>query len=194
MKPIALLGDSWAAGPAPGQPNVGNSLSALGFPVHNFATQIATFTSADVMNVIHNFVISGGDGSQFSMVLISTGGHDMINGASTSTTINNLVQIGNDCSKIGLRCEVIAFPQIVMNGNYVTFPTLGSDAAFYDQAASYCQNLQILHGAVCKILSNLAAYKNAAYSQYIPHYNQAGADAFASDLVQSYIAANGAPS
>jgi len=193
MQPIALLGDSWAAGPAPGQPNVGNSLIALGFPVHNFATQIATFTSADVMNVIHRFVISGGDGSQFSMVLTSTGGHDMINGVPPATTINNLVQIGNDCAAIGLRAEIIAFPQIVMNGNYVTFPTLESDATFYDQAAAKCSNLQILHGAVCKILKNLGAYKNAAYSQYIPHYNQAGADAFASDLVQSYITANGAP-
>ncbi len=191
MKPIALLGDSWAGGPAPGQPNLGDSLQALGIPVHNFALQLKTMTTQDVLNVVSNFVKSGGDGSQFSMVLLSVGGHDMMNGVPEQTSVSNLIQIGALCKQVGLKCEVIGFPQIVMDANYATFPTLNKDASWYDKAAMSESNLQILHGAVCDVLKNFPAYENTQYSQYIPHSHQAGADHFALELVGIYNTLNG---
>lgn len=186
MKPIAIIGDSWAVGPAPGQPSLAASLADLGLQSYVFAEA----TSGDVLALITNYISTGGMGAEFSMVLLSTGGHDMMSGIPAETTTANLVAIGAACATIGLKCEVIGFPQIVMNGSYATFPNLNTDAAFYDAAAASSSNLQILHGAVGSILSNFPAYENTEYSEYIPHYNQDGSDAFAADLVGIYAQLN----
>ena len=189
--PIALIGDSWAVGPAVGQPNLSASLTALGIA----NTAFTAMHTADVLSLIQNYIASGGTGSQWSMVLLSTGAHDMMDGVPTTTTIANVVAIGNDCPKLGLKCEVIGVPQIVMNGLHATIPNPGVDASFYDQAAAQCIDIQILHGAVGSLLQHMPDYavsytapnyENYAYSQYIPHYNQAGAGVFALDLVGIY--------
>ena len=186
MKPIAVVGDSWAVGPATGQPNLETALAKFGVP----SVLFPTVTSADVVTLIQNYMTSGGNGSDFSGVLISTGGHDMMQGISASTTIANLVEIGTMISGMGIPCEVIGFPQIVMNGNYATTPDLTQDAAFYDQAAAQSPGIQILHGAVTYVLSNFPTYENIAYSEFIPHYNDLGSVAFAGFLVGVYGSLN----
>ncbi len=191
MLPIALIGDSWAVGPAPGQPNLSASLTALN--IQNVA--FSSMHTSDVLALIQNYIASGGTGAQWSMVLLSTGAHDMFDGIPAAQTLANLVAIGNDCAQLGLKCEVIGVPQIVMNGTKATLPNPSVDATFYDQAAAQCSDIQILHGVVGQIVQHMPDYavsyvapdyENYAYSQDIPHYNQAGADAFALDLVGLY--------
>lgn len=186
MKPIAVIGDSWAVGPAVGQPNLGTALATFGIPTNLWAEP----TTEDVLALIQNYIAAGGTGKEFSMVLISSGGHDMMQGVPAAQTVSNLVAIGKDVAALGLQCEVIGFPQIVMNGNYATTPDLTQDAAFYDQAAAQSPGIQILHGAVNYVLSNFPTYENVAYSEFISHYNDLGSVAFAGFLVGVYGSLN----
>ncbi|MDE2468732.1 MAG: hypothetical protein KGL35_08315, partial [Bradyrhizobium sp.] len=122
MKPIAIIGDSWATGPAPFQPNLGEAFSKLGIPNEMFQV----FMTGDVLKDLDGIIASGQGkeiGSHYSMVLLSLGSHDIAAGTPDATIIKNLVGIGNDCAKMGLKCEIIAFPKITTNGVDAWFPT-----------------------------------------------------------------------
>lgn len=195
MTAIALIGDSWAVGPDVGQPNLGDSLTAIGIPNDKFSA----VTTGDVLALIQNYIAAGGTGKEFSMVLISSGGHDMMQGIPAATTEANLVAIGQAVASLGLRTELIGFPQIVMNGDHVAFPDLSQDAAFYGQATAASTNMQVLPGEVGAIIQHMPDYassyvgpdyENYAYSAFIPHYNQAGSDAFATQLVGIFTVLN----
>lgn len=187
MKPIAIIGDSWATGPAPGQPNLGETFAKFGIP----SVMVQLMTTGEILSSLNSYIASGHTGNAFSMVLLSAGSHDIAQGIPESTIIQNLAAIGKDCAELGLKCEVIAFPKITTNGVDAWFPNPSHDWGGFDIAASECPNLQVLHGAVGEILEHFPAYENFDYSQYVPHYNQWGADALAIELVGIYDNLNG---
>ena len=182
MKPIAVIGDSWATGPAPGQPNLGETLAGLGIPSVSFQL----FTTGDVLAALNYCVATGQTGKDYSAVFLSIGAHDMAQGIPDCKIIQNLIAIGNDCAKLGLKCEVLAFPQIAIKGNQAYFTDLSHDWYGYDLAAKICHDLQVIHGAVGTVLENFPVTENIEYSQYVPHYNQLGAEFLVLDLIGLY--------
>lgn len=189
---IAILGDSWAVGPAPGQPNLSDGFNSLGLP--NVLITPGLTTSGDVLTFLQNYINGGGTGAAYSFALISTGGDDMIQGIPATTTQNNLVAIGAACTTLGVRCVIPDVPQIIMNGNKVTMPAKNA-APFYINAENQCANIMILDDQVWQIVQHMPDYavsyvapdyENVAYSADVPHYNAAGANAYAAGLWAIY--------
>ena len=172
---IAILGDSWAVGPASGQPNLSDGFNSLG--LSNVLITPGLTTSGDVLTFLQNYINGGGTGAAYSFALISTGGDDMIQGIPATTTQNNLVAIGAACTTLGVRCVIPDVPQIIMNGNKVTMPAKNA-APFYINAENQCANIMILDDQVWQIVQHMPDYavsyvapdyENVAYSADVPH-------------------------
>ena len=193
---VAVLGDSWAIGPATGQPNLGDGLTSIGIP--NVVFNIGTFSTChplgpggtntcDVLTFLNNYIASGGTGAGYSLAMISVGAHDMIdfpplspvNGTiPVAQSVANLVGIGAACATLGLRCVVIGMPTMFQEPNPAGQPDQhvlgiasgpGIDTR-YTQAGAQCPNLQIISGVVNQILIGMPDW---AYTQGLtfPNYN-----------------------
>lgn len=166
--------------------------------------------TSDVLNFLQNYINQGGTGSAYSFALISTGAHDMMDGIPSTTTQANLVAIGAACATLGVRCVNPDIPQILMEST-TACPVTGTPgsgkatilqplaASFYTLAEEQCANIMILDNQVWQILQHMPDYaspafggyiapdyENVAYSTCVPHYNAAGANAFAAGLWAIY--------
>ena len=186
MKPIVLMGDSWINGPAAGQPSLAQVFTDEG--VLNIA--ISAPTTAESLAVVENYIANGGTGSEFSMLVLNLGFHDMMNGVPVQETIANLNAIVADAASIGLKTEVITCPQVYFTNNVVSMPDPTHDAAFYSAVGG--QHLEHTIGQMFQHFPEYAVayqgpdYTNYAYSIDVPHPSYAGEVAWSVMLIAAY--------
>ncbi len=141
---LYIAGDSWAVGPATGQPNLGEAFTTQGI-----TNELSGYlgTSTDVLKSLQSYVNGGGTGAPFSAFLVDTGAHDMYDPTPipSATTTLNLINIASLCGDLGLQCIVIGWPTLAtINGSLVITSGMNQSDARYVNAAAQCANINLI--------------------------------------------------